>query len=87
MSKNKDRKEKDGKIRKDLRAYAAEGVEALVPYRGAVIEVIQKLAGGTKSGFSYCGATNLNELWKKAEFIQITSSALVESHPHDVIKF
>jgi len=87
LAANRDRKEKDGKVRMDLRAYAAEGVEALVPYRGAVKEVIEKLAGGTKSGFSYSGSTTLEELWKKAEFVQISNSALIESHPHDVIKF
>lgn len=84
LTSNHERQLKDSKVKKDLKNYAAEGVEAVVPFRGAVAELIQQITVGVKSGFSYCGAKNLAELWKKAEFIQITSSSLIESHPHDV---
>ena len=81
---NHDRQKNDIKVKKDLKEYAAEGVEAVVPYRGNVVEFINQLLGGVRSGFSYCGAKNINELWQKAEFIQITQSSLIESMPHDV---
>lgn len=81
---NADRQKKDESVKKDLKKYAAEGVEAIVPYRGAVSDFINILLGGIKSGFSYCGAHTIKDLWKNAEFIQITQSSLVESGPHDV---
>ncbi|MCS6906727.1 MAG: IMP dehydrogenase [Anaerolineales bacterium] len=61
-----------------------EGVEAVVPYRGSLNEVLHQLLGGLRSGMSYCGATNLTELVEKAEFIRITHSSQVESGVHDV---
>ncbi len=61
-----------------------EGVEAAVPYKGRVEEVIFQLVGGMKSGMGYVGARNIEELWKKAKFVRITNSGLRESHPHDV---
>lgn len=81
---NSDRQKKDESVKKDLKTYAAEGVEAIVPYRGKVNELMEQLMGGVKSGFSYSGAHNLKELWEKAEFIQITQSSLKESGAHDV---
>lgn len=81
---NHDRNQREGKIIKDLKTYAAEGIEAVVPYQGSVGDLSHQLLGGVKSGFSYCGAKNIPELWKKAEFIQITQSSLIESKPHDV---
>jgi IMP dehydrogenase len=67
-----------------LSDYVAEGVEALVLYKSGVEEVICQLVGGLRSGMSYCGAENIEKLWKQAEFIQITNASLRESHPHDV---
>jgi len=81
---NVDRQKKDESIKRDLKKYAAEGVEAVVPYRGTVYDLVHQLLGGVRSGFSYCGAKNIKELWQKAEFIQITQASLIESHPHDV---
>ncbi len=62
----------------------AEGVEATVPYRGSVDEVLQQFVGGLRSALSYCGALDIAELAKKAEFVQITNAGLRESGPHDV---
>lgn len=62
----------------------AEGIEAAVPYRGSVDEVLQQLVGGLRSALSYCGAFNIPELQEKAEFMQITNAGLRESGPHDV---
>lgn len=62
----------------------AEGIEGMVPYKGPVREFLYQLTGGIKAGMGYCGAENLEALRKRAEFIEITSAGLRESHPHDV---
>ena len=61
-----------------------EGVEGLVPYKGFLGETVHQLVGGVKSCFGYCGAKNIEEFYQKSEFVQITSSGIVESHPHDM---
>ena len=68
----------------DLNDYVPEGVEALVPYKGSVVEIIRQLVGGLRSGLSYCGAKTITEMQKNAEFIKITSAGFIESQPHDV---
>jgi IMP dehydrogenase len=61
-----------------------EGVEAVVPYRGDVAEILNQLVGGLRSGMSYCGAETLDELYDHAEFIRITPAGREESGVHDV---
>ena len=61
-----------------------EGVEAVVPYRGNVGEVLHQLVGGLRSGLSYGGAQNILELQENAEFIEITPAGIRESGSHDV---
>ncbi len=61
-----------------------EGVEAVVPYRGNIGEVLHQLVGGLRSGLSYGGAHNIKELQEKAEFIEITAAGIFESGSHDV---
>lgn len=61
-----------------------EGIEAKVPYKGEVTSVLYQLCGGIRSGMGYCGAATTEELKKRAVFVQITNSGLIESHPHDV---
>lgn len=61
-----------------------EGVEGRVPYRGKVGDVVHQLIGGLKSSMGYLGSENIATLWEKAEFVQITSAGLRESHVHDV---
>jgi IMP dehydrogenase len=68
----------------ELLNYVPEGVEGLVPYRGAAIEVLSNLVGGLRSGMSYCGATNIRELQQNAEFIRVTDAGYKESLPHDI---
>ena len=68
----------------DLLNYVPEGVEGLVPYRGAAIEVLSNLVGGLRSGMSYSGATNIKELQQNAEFIRVTEAGYKESQPHDI---
>ncbi len=61
-----------------------EGVEAVVPYRGRVEEVLYQLVGGLRSGLSYGGAETIEELQARAEFIEITPAGIRESRSHDV---
>jgi IMP dehydrogenase len=61
-----------------------EGVEAVVPYRGSVMDILFQLLGGLRSGMSYGGARNLTELYENAEFIRITPAGREESEAHDV---
>jgi IMP dehydrogenase len=68
----------------DLNDYVPEGVEAMVPYKGSVVEIVRQLAGGLRSGLSYCGAKTIQEMQKNAEFIKMTSAGYIESQPHDV---
>lgn len=69
----------------DLGKLVPEGIEGQVPYRGSLSSNIHQLTGGLRAGMGYVGAKNLKELKEKAQFIQITSASLKESHPHDVI--
>jgi IMP dehydrogenase len=68
----------------DLNDYVPEGVEAMVPYNGSVVEIIRQMAGGLRSGLSYCGAKTITEMQNNAEFIKITSAGYIESQSHDV---
>lgn len=69
---------------KEVTDVVPEGVEATVPYTGDVVEVINQLMGGLRSGMSYVGAKNLQELKYKAEFIKISNAGMRESNHHDV---
>ena len=62
----------------------AEGIEGMVPYKGPLKDYVFQLVGGIRSGMGYCGAGDLNALRKNAEFIEISSAGLKESHPHDI---
>jgi IMP dehydrogenase len=61
-----------------------EGVEAVVPYRGHVDELLYQLIGGLRSGLSYGGARTIAELQANAEFVEITPAGIRESRSHDV---
>lgn len=69
----------------DLGKLVPEGIEGQVPYRGSLSSNIYQLLGGLRAGMGYVGAKNLSDLREKAQFIQITSASLKESHPHDVM--
>jgi len=68
----------------DLNDYVAEGVEAMVPYKGTVTDILKQLTGGIRSGLSYCGAHNIPQMQDNAEFIKISGAGFAESQPHDV---
>jgi IMP dehydrogenase len=62
----------------------AEGIEGMIPYKGAVSETIFQLVGGLRAGMGYVGASSVEEFRREARLIRITMSSLIESHPHDV---
>ncbi len=70
---------------KDVEGYVPEGIEAMVPFKGSVVEILHQLLGGLRSGMSYCGATSIEQLHEKAQFVRITSAGRRESGAHDVI--
>ncbi|HLC59146.1 MAG TPA: IMP dehydrogenase, partial [archaeon] len=83
---NVDRREKENLSSEDenLTDYVAEGIESFVPFRGSVNEILSQLVGGLKSGMSYCGARNLDELKNNSTFIKISKATFAEGLPHDV---
>ena len=75
---------KDRYFQQNNKKLVPEGVEGRVPYKGTVSETIFQLMGGLRAGMGYCGCGTVDELRRKARFIQITAAGLRESHPHDV---
>ncbi len=78
---SKDRYFQDDVLREDK--LVPQGVEGQVPYRGPLSAVADQLIGGLRAAMGFCGAQNIAEL-QHAQFTQITSAGLVESHPHDI---
>lgn len=68
----------------DLNDYVAEGVEAMVPYKGTITDILKQLTGGLRSGLSYCGAHTIPQMQENAEFIKMSRAGFAESQPHDV---
>lgn len=61
-----------------------EGVEGMIPLKGALGDYVYQLIGGLRSGMGYAGASNLDDLRSKTRLIRITGAGLIESHPHDI---
>ncbi|MEY4208587.1 MAG: dehydrogenase [Pseudomonadota bacterium] len=61
-----------------------EGIEGRVPYKGSVLAILYQLVGGVRSSMGYCGCATIEELREKAQFVEITSAGMRESHVHDV---
>jgi IMP dehydrogenase len=68
----------------DLDKLVPEGIEGRVPYKGSVSAILMQLVGGLRSGMGYLGAMSIEDLQKKARFVQISPQGLRESHVHDV---
>jgi IMP dehydrogenase len=64
--------------------FVPEGVEGRIAYRGKVAETIFQMVGGLRQGMGYCGTANIDALQSDAQFIQISSASLKESHPHGI---
>ncbi|MEI6060144.1 MAG: IMP dehydrogenase [Bacteroidota bacterium] len=67
----------------DIQKLVPEGIVGRVPFKGALSEVIHQMVGGLRAGMGYTGSANIASL-QNAKFIKITSSGVVESHPHDI---
>ena len=61
-----------------------EGIEGRVPYKGALAAVIHQLMGGVRAAMGYCGCATIDEMRSRAEFVEITTAGMRESHVHDV---
>jgi IMP dehydrogenase len=70
-------------MEEDIKKLVPEGIAARVPYKGTLEEVMYQLIGGLRAGMGYCGAKNILAL-HHAKFTRITTSGMLESHPHDV---
>ena len=68
----------------DLKKMVPEGIVGRVPYKGELHESVLQFVGGLRSGMGYCGTKNIKELKEKSKFVEITTSGIIESHPHDV---
>jgi IMP dehydrogenase len=64
--------------------FVPEGIEGRVPYKGPLAAVIHQLMGGLRSSMGYVGCGNIQTMREKAEFVEITSAGMRESHVHDV---
>ena len=64
--------------------FVPEGIEGRVAYKGSVLAIIFQLIGGVRQSMGYCGCSTIEELREKAEFVEITSAGMRESHVHDV---
>jgi len=61
-----------------------EGIEGRVPYKGSLISIVFQMAGGLRASMGYCGCAGIDDMRDKAEFVEITSAGIRESHVHDV---
>jgi IMP dehydrogenase len=61
-----------------------EGIEGMVPYRGSIVDVIHQIIGGLRASMGYVGGATIKDFQERAEFVEITSAGLKESHVHDV---
>jgi IMP dehydrogenase len=71
-------------MEEDIKKLVPEGISGRVPFKGNLHEIVYQLMGGLKAGMGYCGAKNIQTLHENAKFVRITSSGIVENHPHDV---
>jgi IMP dehydrogenase len=61
-----------------------EGIEGRVPYKGTLAYVVHQLLGGLRASMGYLGCATVEEMYKYAEFVEITAAGIKESHVHDV---
>ena len=61
-----------------------EGIEGRVPYKGSMVSIVFQMAGGLRASMGYCGCASIEDMRSQAEFVEITSAGIRESHVHDV---
>ncbi len=83
---NISKSERTGGKEPNSHTFTPEGVEGVIPYAGPLKDVLNQFVSGIRSGMSYCGASNIVELWKNGKFIRMTQSGSFESGVHDISK-
>ncbi|MDA1027932.1 MAG: IMP dehydrogenase [Bacteroidetes bacterium] len=71
-------------VEDDINKLVPEGIEGRVPYGGSLHEVVYQMMGGLRSAMGYCGCNTIAELYDKAQFVRISASSFLESHPHNI---
>jgi IMP dehydrogenase len=71
--------------KKDSHKLVPEGIVGRVPYKGSVVDNIEQMLGGLRSGMGYLGCPSIKDLQTKSQFVRISPAGLRESHVHDVI--
>ena len=61
-----------------------EGIEGRVPYKGSMVSIVFQMAGGIRASMGYCGCPTIEDMQNRAEFVEITTAGIRESHVHDV---
>jgi IMP dehydrogenase len=72
-------------VEDDVKKLVPEGIEGRVPYKGTLHETMVQYIGGLRAGMGYCGARTIEELQQQAQFVQISSAGMQESHPHNIV--
>ena len=68
----------------NVEKFVPEGIEGRVAYKGSVLAILYQLVGGVRQSMGYCGCESIDALRERAEFVEITSAGMRESHVHDV---
>jgi len=76
--------QEDGGNNPNTAKLVPEGIEGQVPYKGSVVAIIFQMAGGLRASMHYCGCASIAEMQQRAEFVEISSAGMRESHVHDV---
>jgi IMP dehydrogenase len=76
--------ESDETVNPNADKFVPEGIEGRVPYKGSMVSIIFQMAGGLRAAMGYCGCATVEEMRQRAEFVEITSAGIRESHVHDV---
>ncbi|MBK9133724.1 MAG: IMP dehydrogenase [Betaproteobacteria bacterium] len=76
--------QEDGGNNPNTAKLVPEGIEGQVPYKGSVVNILFQMAGGLRASMHYCGCASIAEMQQRAEFVEISSAGMRESHVHDV---
>ncbi|MBI5717378.1 MAG: IMP dehydrogenase [Burkholderiales bacterium] len=76
--------QEDGGSNPNTAKLVPEGIEGQVPYKGSVVSILFQMAGGLRASMHYCGCASIADMQQRAEFVEISSAGMRESHVHDV---
>jgi IMP dehydrogenase len=76
--------ENDEAVNPNADKLVPEGIEGRVPYKGSLIAIVHQMGGGLRAAMGYCGCATIGEMHSRAEFVEITTAGVRESHVHDV---